>query len=45
MMGSVCLQCSRSDELCFRLLFSNEPVFKKCKYPRPDAHCLRDTSE
>ncbi|KAJ4307327.1 hypothetical protein N0V88_000710 [Collariella sp. IMI 366227] len=29
MVGSACVKCSRSGELCFRLLFSNEPVFKK----------------
>ena len=33
MMGFVCLECCQSGELCFRLLFSDEPVFKKCKCP------------
>ncbi|KAJ4288327.1 hypothetical protein N0V88_007365 [Collariella sp. IMI 366227] len=29
MVGSACVKCSLSGELCFRLLFSNEPVFNK----------------
>ena len=32
MVGNACQRCIRSRALCVRFLFSDEPIFKKCKH-------------